>query len=280
MLKLNLIPPYILEARRVRKLLILCIVLVVVEVAALAGWFFYLSQTLTRLQGDFQELQAQAQQVQNIVQAKNGIVQRMGPMKQKVEFMEKLETFNAIWADTIEGLNEYIYAGVQITSLQLTPTSVQLQGLTRTTDDVGRFYLNFKRCPLVNPDTVRLSVGGAPGGMMGGAMSIAAPGGMGMGMPEAPMMGSMMPPAGMGGGTQQRGPQFIQVGISAMLAQPIAIPTYGGAPPPGAGGMGMGGIPGLPGAPPMGEPPGMPMAAGVSPGGPGGAPPESGPIED
>jgi len=227
MVKLNLLPAYILEAQKVRKLILLFSVLLAVELAGLVGWVVLKKQQLGKVSAALEEMTQKADEVRNLESQAQRLDSEISPLRQKVQFMEELETFNSTWADAIEQLAAYTYSRVEWLQLEIKGNTVSFQARLKdteerpATEDVARFLMNFKRCPLIDPASVQHSGidgwppgrgGGAAGGIGGmGGMMLGSMGGMGMGememegamgMEAGPMMGGgeMMPYGGMEGG--------------------------------------------------------------------------------
>jgi Tfp pilus assembly protein PilN len=208
MIKINLLPGYIIERRRVKALAILLGFLLIAEVVLLLAYLwapapFSMTQRLKNeetqrdeafaRQTRVQEMEAEIQQVKAIYQAKESWV----------KWVEDADAKPAQWVAYYKTLNDYFPADVVVYGLPLpSGNTLNLQGSTSGMMAAARWYLNMLRCRLVSPDPNAVSF--SPGQVAAGAANpkMQMPVSISITLkPEAlDMMMSVATPADVGGG--------------------------------------------------------------------------------
>jgi hypothetical protein len=171
MIKINLLPPHVVEKRKVRGLAILLLALLLFEIG---GLFFYYS-TLVKLEKEQQQLytdtKTKADYVRGLKSEAAAELDAAGKVLGQVAWYDGILQHNAKIADTLIKINEYIYAKMTINSWNVNGASVTLQGATKDLDHVASAYLNLLRSPYITPArgvTFSPSLGVAPSGPQGG----------------------------------------------------------------------------------------------------------------
>lgn len=273
MIKLNLLPSYILERRKVSLLLKLFAFVIVAEL----GGLFFMAHTLGRQINEEKALLDEAQAEQELVKKTEAEIETVkgetAPEAAWVKFFGEAQVFNAKYATVLEQIARYIYSKSVLQSMSINGSSVSISGTIVGTKPFAQFYLNILRCPVWASDdagepsvTITNQLSGwdySRGGVTPGAGGAppGAPGGPMPGAPPGPIAGPAPPGApGMPGAAPQAGPQKdeIQFSLACVLSDKYVVTPPG---PPGA--------PAAPGAGAPGGPPGMPPGGAVPPGGPG-----------
>jgi hypothetical protein len=246
-LKINLLPPYIYEKRKVARVGLLCLVIFVVIFATMLAWSGKKSAELAKWEEDATQMEQQAAQVQAI-QSQVQAEQAKGPALQtKVNFQNDLEKYNVVVPKLYEDVSKWTYNRIVYSSMSVSGNSLQMQAHARTLGDAARYLMNMYRATeLFSAVNMGFSVPSWPAG----TQSIADSGGL-------------------------------DFQVSCTLITPINAPSYGGgggaataAAGPSAGAMGAAG--GMGGAMQGGAMKGAGMKGGAAPGGAGFVPPTPG----
>jgi hypothetical protein len=151
MIKINLLPPHVVERRKVRSLAILLLAVLLLEIG---GFFFYYStlvQTEKKKQAELKKVTADAQNVLNLDAAAQAEIAAAGSAQTNLTWYDGNNQHNAKIADSLSKINEYIYAKMTIRSLNLNGAQVSIQGSTKNLDHIAAAYLNLLRCPYITP---------------------------------------------------------------------------------------------------------------------------------
>jgi hypothetical protein len=213
MIKINLLPGYILERRRVKALVMLLAVVLIVELLGFAAYVwapgpFSLASKKAKADARRQQARSDAQIVEGL-EAEIGQVQRDYAAKQLwVRWVEDADSRPPQWTEYIREIRKYIPADVVVNGLQ--PPSGNVLNLSGQTSDVMaavRWYLNMLRCELVMPDanavTLSTTTGGWPDQILTGAnpkMQHSVSLQVALRPEELLFMQPVAPPAGAGGG--------------------------------------------------------------------------------
>ncbi|MHB0912435.1 MAG: PilN domain-containing protein [Armatimonadota bacterium] len=284
MLKINLLPAYIYERRRVRAAMVGFGVLAAALLVLMIAWSMQLHARSGQLARDLTDMEAKATQVQKIKSDAEAEKAKIPPIEARNKFIEAVMEYNKQVPALYEELAKYTYSRIVYQSVQVSGSSLTVQAHARSVGDCGRYLLNMYRARHLFSSVSISSVPGWPSGggsggaagAPGGPMPGGAPGGvppgvrtaMGMpgpGAPGAPPMpgGPGMP--GMAGpqassGSSEPGFDFT---VTCALVKPIVAPSYATGSTATAGAPGASGAPGMPGPAGPGGAPGMP-----GPGGP------------
>lgn len=227
MLKINLLPPYIYEKRRVRMAALLFGVLLLGIVAAMMGWYVLLCAKQRQLAIQVADMEQKANEVRQLEAQAQAEEQKIPRIESKVDFIEGVMAYNLMYPKLYEELAKYTYSRIVYQSVEPAAGELKMTAHARSVGDCGRYLLNMYRASHVFSSVTISSVPG-------------------------------WPREGAGGGGDRRGFDF---SVTCRLAKPIAAPSYVPGQAPAAPGM----LP-APGVPspgaepvPMGEPaPGVP----------------------
>jgi Tfp pilus assembly protein PilN len=256
LIKINLLPAYVIERRKVRVFSMIAAVALVVEIAVL-GFFYNKQRTLEAALNEAKtKKSSEKQQVDALQQEAQGEQAKNQPFQNVIDFIKKTKDSARRQGQLLSELRKYIYWRVLVTDIDISDgQNVRLSCATDSVDSYARFVSNFMGCPLFDQSPLFSGIGGGGGGggMMGGGM----PGmPMGAGMGGVPGMDVGMRGGGMSGGMSggasgsesSTDPLPIKFSVTAHLAAPyqttgIPMPsgdvTVTGA---GGGGGGMGGM--------------------------------------
>jgi hypothetical protein len=151
MIKINLLPPHVVEKRKVRSLAVLLLALLLVE---LGGFFFYYS-TLVRTEKAKNDLYAETKAEADVVRGMQAQavaeLEAAKPLLDKVGWYDKIYQNNGKIADTLGKINEYLYAKMTVRSISVNGGQVNIQASTKDLDHVASAYLNLLRSPYITP---------------------------------------------------------------------------------------------------------------------------------
>jgi hypothetical protein len=241
MLKINLLPPYINQAGKIKTAWTLMAVLLAAELAGLA---FFQKGNIDQEQqkiSDVQDKEKHVTMVEKLAQDAKNERAKIAPIKEKTDFIHDLMAYNRVRPDLYEHVASYIYREVWIAGMQAEQNTLTMPAAAKSITGVGRFLLFMQN----NPDFTQVRISSVPGwppgtaGVEAGPLSGGpgggpgpGPGGSGGGPPGGAPGGSGGPPGGPPGGAPPGGS-----GGGAELP--------GGGPPIFGGGALPGGGPGL-----------------------------------
>ncbi len=311
MLRINLLPAYIAERRKIRATIAGFAAGFAATLVLLGAWYATLQTQVTAREQAANEQERLAGEVTQIEQEAQNIRTEVTPILQKKEFVDGVLFYNTLRPKIFRQAAAYTYRNIEYSAMAVEGQTLSIQAFGRNVSDVGRFLITM----FGNPDLRAVSVAGVPGwppqantsggaaGGYGGEEGLPAAnpgdfagGGIGAGpeafAPPSPegFAGSGFPGSGSEGAYPGGGDPFGGAGMNAttvrrrgfpftvtgLLVQPVTPPQPPTrTPPPGQGVYPGGGIPGEEGAPPpdAGAPPPSPTA-GADPEAP---PPDAGP---
>lgn len=224
MIKINLLPPNIFEARAVKRLMIVFAVAALVVIAAFAGWTIKVKKDASDMQAKYEyanKLKTQADGWKSKADSERA---KIGPTLQKVNFFEAVKAHNEKFPELYEELAAFTYKRVFYTQVTPAPGMLTMQAYVPSLAEAGRYLLNlYKATHLFS----RVMISAVPGYPYQGApppSSATGTPGLGMGGP-----GMMSPAMSMPGG-------------GGMLPPPMARPSAGLTPPGGGFGAGAGAL--------------------------------------
>ena len=160
MIKINLLPGYILESRRVKSLLRLLVLVLLVEVIAFIAYLwapapFSLAAQNRDAGARLQDATTRATQVQQTEAEVASVKGRYQTAENWVGWVDEADKIPGRWVRFLNLVNKYIPNNVVINGLQ--PPSGNVLNLTGNTSDTraaARWYLNMLRCEMVQADPV------------------------------------------------------------------------------------------------------------------------------
>jgi Tfp pilus assembly protein PilN len=216
MIKINLLPSYILEARRVKAVIAL-MALVVLGVAGLLAAYVWapapwsLSSQDKTAKDEYNRVSAEANAVQQLQNDTNQIKGRYGEKQTWVQWVNDADKLPAKWARYWQLLNKYIPSDVVVNGLPVpSGGGLQLSGTTSDQKAAARWYLNMLRCEMVDGESVSFNTAtvGWPGELPVGEnpkMSTQVSISMAIKQGYLDMLTLPAAPAGVGGGGRMGG---------------------------------------------------------------------------
>jgi hypothetical protein len=216
-LKINLLPPYIYERRKTRKVILAFSALFVAIVFALLTWWISISNKQKDLETRVAEAEMRAQQVLAIEQQRDVEKAKLPTIKAKVDFMDALMAYNLEAPKLYEEIAKYTYGRVRLLSIQPSGgNQVTIQAHARTLGDCGRYLMNLYRAQHIFSS---VTISGVPTGWPPGSASSGSPGGP----IQQPIASQISQPTVQS--PQEPGFDFT---VTCTLVKPIVPPTYGG----------------------------------------------------
>ncbi|MDH7602018.1 MAG: PilN domain-containing protein [Armatimonadota bacterium] len=281
MIKINLLPRTIDQKRVVRNTAILMGIILLLIIGSGVAYSIRLQAKVDEMEKLAAETEAWKARVENIQKQAQEVRSQIEPIKQKLDFINKVLQYNLEFPKLYEEIAKWTYEKIQLTSLQCDGQQVVMQAYAKDLDDLGRYLLNMYRAVDLFSE---VTISGIPGykqaaGQGGGVAPTAQPPAGGQ------ISGSMAPLAGIQAiqvGVQRAeaagyAPSGITFTVTCKLKKPIVAPQFSGgaqAGQPGQPGAPTGGpmmpaepmaaepMAGPPGAPPGAPPPGAPGAGG------------------
>ena len=244
MIKINLLPSNIFEARAIKRVIALFAIILIAVVAV----SLVMTQKLNKESADLQQQTKVAadlkQQADTLASQASSLLAQIAPIESKIKFIDDVKAHNLVYPKLYEELAKFTYKKIIYSSLQSDGSALTITAYTPSLKDTGRYLLNMYRATHIFSS---VTISGVPGYPYAGA----APGGGGVGIPggmggmAAPAMAPALPgPTGAGFGQQS---SMSRVPTVDSQGQSLAVSMTGGpggyeAPPGGFGGTTYGGI--------------------------------------
>jgi len=222
MIKINLLPSYVAEGRKARRLLRLVIVVLLVEIALCGYYFTSLNNTITTMTADLAAATEKADEVRALEQQVVATKAATDPVQGKLDWYNTIYAGPKALAKDLVRINDYIYAKLTVKSLSLYGNNVTLQTVTKGSEqdlnNLSTAYLNLLRSPHIDPDSVQFNpTFNAPSQTAG-----ARPGGRGRGRNAGGDRGGIRDRRGGRGRGRMMGQENMAAPGSGMIAAPPA----------------------------------------------------------
>lgn len=189
MIKINLLPAYVLERHLVRRAAILVGAIIIVQLAAIGFAYMQINRTMAREKIGLDHWTEKAGEVASIQGQTMSERSSAGPYQAWVDWVAAMHTHNASWAWLYEEIARYVDNKVLIRTISLSGQSVTLTGATDSLEGAKRWYLNTLMCYLYSDVKLGVQVPGwslaqrsvSPGAMGAGrfaAAGLGRPGGL------------------------------------------------------------------------------------------------------
>jgi len=156
MIKINLLPGYILEARRVKRLMALLGALVVLVALGLAAYVwapapFSLQSRLSEAEQRYEDAWARAERVRQTESEALSVEAQYAGQAAAVSWVEEVDRIPERWVRYYSLLNKYIPSDVVVSGLPVpSGTTLTLTGQTSSLEAAARWYLSMLRCEMVD----------------------------------------------------------------------------------------------------------------------------------
>jgi len=159
MLKINLLPPYINQAGKIRTAWTIMALLLAAELGGLT--FFQKGQIDEEQQklSDVQAKETHVQAVEKLAQDAKNERAKIAPIKEKTDFINQLFAYNRVRPDLYEHVASYVYQEVWISGMQAEQNTLTMPAAAKSISGVGRFLLFMQN----NPDFTQVRISSVPG---------------------------------------------------------------------------------------------------------------------
>jgi outer membrane murein-binding lipoprotein Lpp len=248
MLRINLLPAYLGEAKKRTTQYVLAGLLFVVTAGAMAGWFVKQKGETDAMTTAAQKMDERATAVETLKSNTDTLEATIKPLKDKVNFVKQVRWYNGLRPRVFEQAARYTDPRVEYMSMGVSGDTLSIKGRVKKLEDAASYYLAMS----ANPDVKAVGWKGIYGWPNSRTNQTTGPG-------------------------QEADPNAsgFDIDVVAQLTSSVTAP----APPGGGSSVGGGGAGGgMPGGMSGGGPPGMPMGGYGGGGGgmSGGAPGNSG----
>ncbi len=168
MLKINLLPPYIFERRKVRQAAILFGMIFLLVVGGMVGWLITLSRKESDLKSQVAVMQSNARQVEQLEATIKAEESKIPPIKERMDFFQAVMAYNVKYPALYEELTKYTYERVLYRSIEPSNTALTINAHAKSLGDAGRYLLNMYRARHLFSDVKMSAVPGYPNNIMGG----------------------------------------------------------------------------------------------------------------
>lgn len=210
MLKINLLPKYIYERRKVYQLASVLGIIFIAIVFGMFAWWFVLGNKEIILTGQVDEMELKTSILNDLQKQVEAEKAKLPPVEAKVKFMEDLMAYNLQLPKLYEELAKYTYARILYKSVTPAANQLSIQAHADSLADCGRYLMNMYRADHIFTSVTISAVPGWSG--------TEAQGG---GQPAADQQAAAAPPSG------------FDFTVTCALSKPIAAPAYAA---PAAGG--------------------------------------------
>ncbi|MEN6372042.1 MAG: hypothetical protein ABFD64_08520 [Armatimonadota bacterium] len=203
MIKINLLPPGIFEARVIKRLIVLFSFIVV---AIVAGCMYYTS-TVNKATAGYKAETAIATDWKNKADAyksqADSKIASIAPIDAKLQFVAQVDSFNNVYPKFYENLAQYTYHKVTYSQIAVsTDGKVTISATAPSLSDAGRYLLNMYRATDLFSNVSISGVPGYPANSSGGSLS-----GGGMALNSTPLSSATPALSQSGGGLALAGGQ-------------------------------------------------------------------------
>lgn len=145
MLKINLLPSYIYEKRKVKQTAIVFAVLFIGVVAGMVAWYVALGAKQREMTIQVADMQQKANEVKQIEALAAAEEQRLPIIQGKVAFIESVMDYNLAYPKLYEEMAKYTYNRIMYTSVDPSGGQLKIAAHARSIGDCGRYLLNMYR---------------------------------------------------------------------------------------------------------------------------------------
>jgi len=167
-LKINLLPPYIFERRKVRQAAFVAGLAFVMVLGGMLGWWFTLNKAKADLQLQVQEMEAKRDEVVALQKRVEAEEAKIPPIQQKLDFIDGLLKYIDAIPNLYEELARYTYGRILYRSITPSSDSLSIEAHARSLGDCGRYLLNMYRASHIFSSVTISSVPGYPSGVTRG----------------------------------------------------------------------------------------------------------------
>lgn len=146
MLKINLLPSYIYERRKVRQVAIACVIMVLAVGGGMFAWISQLNNQKAQLTSDVMTMEQNANDVKAIEAQATAEEAKAPPIQSKTSYIEAIMAYNEEYPKLYEELAKYTYSRIEYKTIEPSAgTGLKITAQARSVGDCGRYLLNMYR---------------------------------------------------------------------------------------------------------------------------------------
>lgn len=145
MLKINLLPPYIFERRKVRQTALLFGLIVMLTFGVMVTLCFMRSRKEADLRAQFAIMDVRAKQVLALEDTIKAEEAKIPPIKDRMDYFHAVMAYNEKFPAVYEELVKYTYERVLYRSIQPSNSQLTIAAHAKSLGDCGRYLLNIYR---------------------------------------------------------------------------------------------------------------------------------------
>mgnify|MGYP001025863736 CR=1 FL=1 len=168
MLKINLLPPYIFERRKVRQTAFLFGLIFMLTFGGMVAWWYTLGKKEADLKEQLVVMNQRKDQVlalENTIKAEEA---KIPPIKERMDYFRAVMAYNTKFPELYEELAKYTYERILYRSIQPSNNSLTIQAHAKSIGDAGRYLLNMYRARHLFSGVQISAVPGYPSNLLAG----------------------------------------------------------------------------------------------------------------
>lgn len=145
MLKINLLPPYIFERRKVRQTAFLFGLIFMLTFGGMLTWWFMLGRKEADLRSRLAIVNVTKAQVEALEATISAEQAKIPPIKDRMDYFKAVIAYNEKFPAVYEELVKYTYERVLYRSIQPSNSQLTIAAHAKSLGDCGRYLLNIYR---------------------------------------------------------------------------------------------------------------------------------------
>lgn len=159
MIKINLLPAYIIERRVVRRLMNMFVAFAILLVFGIVGITYgYYGRHTAQVKDDLQQNWAAGRD--EAQELKRGISRLKTDQESRLNvflnFKDEVDKHNQQFPVALAIINQYTYKAVVVDEIELENDQLKLKGRIDSNESLGKFYANLRRCPALVSSSVKI----------------------------------------------------------------------------------------------------------------------------
>lgn len=147
-IRLNLLPPEIPAAQRARRLLPLCVIMIVLCAVASLYWMATWKKAVDQRATALAEAEAAARVVTDLQTQTQTEKSAQEPLRAVIRFLDGFETYPSRYADVVEAIARYVPDTCTLDRIQVTSNSVTFSTVVEDTESLVKLIINLNRCAM------------------------------------------------------------------------------------------------------------------------------------
>lgn len=159
MIKINLLPAYIIERRVVRRLMNMFVAFAILLILGIVGITYgYYGRSTARVNEDLQQNWAAGRDEAQDLNRKISTLKTDQESRLDVflKFKDDVDRHNQNFPWVLETVNRYLFKAVVVDEIEIENDQLRLKGRIDNNENLGTFYANLRRCPALVPGSVKI----------------------------------------------------------------------------------------------------------------------------